>query len=222
MTKGVLIESAYLNIMGGELSQDANVRREDLNAYLPTAVARAWTQEMFANRAEARAEVSVNGFSSFAPGPEFYKEVSITPTKNAVTCLYDVRLPKLLDLPNNWNVLGARSVASYNTDFIRVNSYRDAIGLDGIGPVFYWIVNDGISFKAIFGELPAPVQDVVFTIAISPEALSMTDEVPYPPSVLNTTINMLVAYFRSQRGTPADSKLDGSDINDSPMPMGRK
>jgi len=222
MTKGVLIESAYLSIMGGELTQDANVRREDLNAYLPTAVARAWKQEMFGDRAEARAEVSVNGFGSFSPSPEFYSEVVITPVKNDVTCAYSATLPKLLDLPNNWNVLNARPVASFDIDYIRVTSHRDAIGLEGLGPVFYWVTNTASRTVANFVDLPVPIQDIVFTVAISPEALALTDEVPYPPSVLNTAINMMVAYFRQQRSVPADAELDGNDINDSPMPMGRK
>lgn len=216
MTKGELIEVAYINIMGGELTQDANVRREDIEYYLPTAVAVALKNSMFQDRAEARAELSVSGFSSFTPSPEFYKEYKATPKKDDINCEYQVFLPALLDLPNNWNVINAYPASGTVSDYIRVPARRDLIGLDNLGPVFYYLTNNGAGTKAVFPVLPEPVSDIVFTIAISPEALEMTDQMYLPPSVENTVIRILEDHFRQQRFNPADPLMDGNDINDSP------
>lgn len=214
MTKAEIIDQAWIQVMGGVLTQDANVKRVDIENLLPPVMAMVMTNAVFQGRAEARAELSVRSIGSYAPAIEYYKEVVVTPVLDEQTCVYCADLPKLLDLPNMWNTINARPIKSFSVDLIRVQSHASLIGAPETPQMFYWITSRGNGQKAWFPNLLEPVQDIVITAVVSPDALEGTDEVPCPPSVESQIIAMLVQTYRQQRGFPGDTILDDKDIND--------
>lgn len=217
MTKAEVVDLALLNLLGGKLTADANVYRVDLEAFLPAVVAEAMKMEAYERRAEARAELAVNGFKTVFPPLEFYKEVGVTPIKDTVSCKYYAILPALVDLPNGWNVMAVRPGASFDTDFIRLNSFQEFLGAEDIPQPFFWVSNSASGVTAYFANMPLPVQNIVFMLAVSPTALEDDERLPLPLSVEYKIVPMLEAYFRRQRMTPADALLDHADVNEQQL-----
>lgn len=215
MTKGEIIDQAFIQVTGGVLSQDSNVKRFEIANMLPPVMADMMKQAQYRDRAEARAEMAMTRMGpSYAPPLEYYKELVVTPVKDEVTCQYYLPLPKLLDLPYNWNVANVRVSGSFMVDVIRAKNHSELIGLPNIGQMFYWVVNEGYGHKMWLSMVNLPVQPLVVTAVVSPDALEDDDEVPCPPSVEHSVISLLVDRYRAQRGMPADSVVDDSDINE--------
>lgn len=214
MTKAEIIDQVFIQVLGGVLTQDANVKRAEIENMLPPVMAAVMTNAQYQGRAEARAEYAATRLGSYAPAQEFYKVVEVTPVRDENTCRYYAVLPKLLDLPNNWNVSNVRVKASFDTDIVRVRSHSDLLGIPNTGQKFYWVVNEGHGHKMWFSDLNVPVQNLIVTAVVSPDALEMTDEVPCPPSVEAEVVSLLVQTFRNQRTMPADDVTDDNDINE--------
>ena len=215
MTKGEIIEQAYIQILGGVLSQDSNVKRVDIENLLPSVMALSMTNAQYQGRAEARAEAAAKGYGSYTPPIEYYKDLVLSPIIDEHTCKYYIDLPKLLDLPNNWNITTVRPKHSFSAEFIRVRSSSELIGAPITGQYFFWVTNYLHGHRMWLSSVSIPIQDVVVTAAVSPSALQDDDEVPCPPSVEQNIVAILVQTYRQQRGTPGDPVLDDKDINDA-------
>lgn len=205
MTKEYIIEQAYIQILGGILHRDSNVERVDIENLLPPVMAQMFTNAVFQGKADSRNDYAASGFGSYTPPIEFYKEVVLTPVLDENTCVYYVQTPKLLDLPNMWNITTVRPKGSFNVDIIRVRSHSELIGAPATGQGFYWVTNNNGTHKLWLPNIGLPVQDIVVTAVISPDALEYTDEVPCPPSVEAAIIPILVETFRAQRATPSET-----------------
>lgn len=217
MKKGEAIDTILIQVNGGTLSQDSNVMRADIAAYLPAAIAAAAKMDAIQKRQEARADATVTGLYSYFPSTEFYSEVVRTPVLDSVTGKYYIEMPDLLDLPNGWNTMGARPVGSFSVDYIRLSNPSSLIGVDYMSQSFFWIIKNGKQLRMYFSTLPFPIQDVAVQAALSPMAQEDDDELNISPGMEDFVIQSAVNFFRGQRTIPADPILDDKDVNDMGM-----
>lgn len=214
MTKEEIIDQVFIQVTGGVLSTDSNVKRFEIENLLPPVLAKMITEHQFRARAEARQEFVVSRTGSYSPPIEFYRKVELTPVKDEDTCEYYAVLPKLLDLPNNWNVAQVRYKKTLSADFIRLRSLGESIGLPETAQGFFFLESENGGHRMWLKGAALPTQNIVVHAVVSPDALEYTDELPVPPSVEADVVSLLVQAYRNQRTMPGDPTLDDTDIND--------
>jgi hypothetical protein len=215
MTRGELTELILLAMVGGKLTNDSNVKREEINVFLPAALATASRDAIFEQRAQARADLAAGVLSSFDNDPAFYKPFTATPVKDDTNGFYYIVLPQLMALPHNWETRTAYIQKNPAAPFVKMMGATAFAGaeryLNGISG--YW-VEYGIAPKMYFTSMPYPICPVIAEIVQSPEGLGQDDTLPYPDAVIEKSIRYAERHFGIQVSRPADNRSDNKDVNE--------
>jgi hypothetical protein len=216
MTKANAIDVVLLYALGGKLSQDANVKRVDIEAYFDVAMAAAVKAGVFDGIA---AERNYSGSAAVLPNygvtSQIYSPYEAIPVKDPVTGLYILKLPRVLALDNDWAIQAAFPDKG-NDPYIRMRSRFSMNGVEGIMGAngFYSVEYTNNGPVLYFQNLPLPVCQVRCLIAKAPSAIADDDELPYEDSVVMKAIEVAKAHFQGQRSIPADGLADTKDVNE--------
>lgn len=207
MTRGEIIEICLLRINGGTLNSEASVHREDIRAYLPSAVNYALTASYnIGIRAEGIRDISGLFWGSFY-------DLAITrtePRKPRIT------LPKgTIALPRNQ---GIRRIVD---DCDQVYTPLQDGDLHSIE--YMQNVLSGSNFFRLFPtyiELytlnPLVTKINELNMITRTEDLLDTDILPIPAGMEDTVIDLCYDKFSPQRRNPADKLNNTVDLNAQP------
>lgn len=207
MTKGAVIDLILLNVLGGKLSDDANVQRGEVDAYLDIAYA-------MAAKAVVVESLSLQGASQM--GAAFNTVLSPftgTPTKDSDRDLWRLDLPRVLPVEGNDGVVIVYPQKNPSMPYLRMDnaiSYAGASHLGDLMPSFH--VESNVVW---FHNYPMPVHPVVAMICPSVSAQEDTDELAYPEGITARALQYAEAWFRKQRETMADPTSNDKDLNEA-------
>lgn len=199
MTKGQLIEQVYLRVIGGVNSQDANVERVDIAAYVASAI--KWYHRKYYY--EYKQLEGVYGYDE--AGLVTYK---ITAVKDAERPDFHVaNLPvKPLELPGGYAVDTVVPIEGI-TPFIRVRGQNWLLGMSRMPDVVCWWLEK----EKIYLYNAGKTCDLIVRAIPDPSDLSDEDEVGLPAGGDLEVVNLAVEFFTGQRSMPADINADGTD-----------
>jgi len=218
MTKANAIDLILLYVLGGKLSQDANVKRVDIEAYFDVAMATAVKSGVFDGIA---AERNYSGSAAVLPNygvtSSIYSPFVGVPTKDADSGLYKLQLPKVLALDNDWAIQSVFPEKG-KSPYIRMRSRFSMLGVEYLmGGYPYFYVEYQSSGPALYIlNISEPVCAVRCLIAQAPSTLDNDTELPYEDSIVAKAIDMAKQHFQGQRSIPADDLANTKDINEQP------
>lgn len=211
MTIGEAVDLILIHVDGGHLTQDSNVLRADIRAYLPAAINYFTVAEMRMRRAEARGDSFIP--SNWSDG-SFFGIYTLTPV-NSEYGWY-------VDLPGHivslFNARGLESVYPIKAPlmpFIRMSNPSELAGAEQImGPnVFYYPETAGEVTRLRLLNFSGSACDVIVRAMLDISALSDDSPLPVPAGVDMAVVDKCVQHFAAQRMSPADIALDGNDLN---------
>lgn len=208
MTKGEAIESIYINVIGGKLSDDVNIQREDINIYFSAAVNTAIVTKIRLDRREAQQDTLMSKSLS----SDYIKtyRLSVVPSNEKIRDVH-IKLPiRTQALDGN---AGIQSVSDINRDFFyeKMGSLQQTRGIEDVLPPFFWHESiDGDEYILI-RKASFLVKEVFVRLVPAIEDLEEDDQLPIPPGMETDIIEMCIAYFRKQRHDGADYKIDDKD-----------
>lgn len=211
MTVGEAIDLILLNVTGGHMTQDANVLRADIRAYLPSAISYFTVMEMRLRRAEG---ISENGSPSVWSDGSFFGTYTLTPTASGSRWYVD--LPgHVLSLFNARGVESVTPAASPTRPYVRISNPQQLAGIDDMlgSQVYYYPETSGEATRLWLINYASPVCDLTVRALLNVDNLADTAPLPVPAGVDMQVINKCVGYFNQQRMTPADTALDANDLN---------
>ena len=216
MTIGEAIDLVHIAVTGGHLTQDSNVMRADICAYLPSAINYFNVMAMRERRNELRGEES----GTWSDG-SFYGVYTLTPALDMTTDQWYVDLPgAIMSLPKGRGIDGIWPIKNPRSPFIYIPSPQALAGAWGImgDNVFYYLQKNGDATRVYF------INPTAFTCDLTARALlegascmNDGDPLPCPPEAQMLIIDKCVQHFMQQRGFPADTAKDDRDINQNQM-----
>lgn len=215
MTVGKAIDLVHIAVTGGHLTQDSNVMRADICAYLPAALNYYNVAAMRERRAELRGEDG----GTWSDG-SFYGVYTLTPALDSTTSQWYVDLPgAIISLPRNRGIEGIWPIKNPTAPFIPAPSPQALAGAWGIlgDNVFYYLQQNAGATRVFFINANAFTCDLTVRALLNSGCLNDDDLLPCPPEVAIMVVDKCAEYFRQQRGTPADNAKDDRDINQNQM-----
>lgn len=214
MTKGELIESVLITINGGDLSDDNDFRREDIEAMLNAAIAESIESYQRGRRQERIQDIRLMG----GEGPEespFLVTMEYTPVKHpARTDLHYIDLPfRVQSFVGGGldDVFPAVGFASY----VKVSSRRQISGIPSVGmqATFFWTETaDDRKTEVLLYNLGEPVCSHYVRVAVDPAQQDYDDELLLPAGVEMDVIRKLTAHFLQVMQLPGEEEND--DVQD--------
>ena len=210
MTKGELIDSVLIAINGGDLSDDNDFRREDVEVLIGPAIAKAVTDQQRIDRQERLREIRLLG-GARVDDKQFLVTLNYTPAKHPQrTDLY------YIDLPFRIQSIGGEGLedlfpAVGNASYIRVASRRQVIGIPetGLQATFFWheIGPDRMS-EIYMLNLGEPVCSHYIRVAIDPSQQSDDEELLIPAGMEMDIITMIKNHFLQLIEIPGEEEND--------------
>jgi hypothetical protein len=220
MTIGQAIDLVHIAVTGGHLTQDSNVMRADICAYLPSALNYFNVVAMRERRKELRGEDAGGSWSDGS----FYGVYTLTPALDSTTNQWYIDLPGvIISLPRNRGIDGIWPVKNQTAPFIPAPSPQALAGAWGIlgDNVFYYLQREGEATRVYFINANSFTCDVTVRALLTPDCMNEDDLMPCPPEVEMMVIDKCVQHFIQQRTIPADNGKDDRDINQGqPTPAG--
>jgi hypothetical protein len=217
MTKAEAVDIILLYVVGGKLSQDANVRRAEINVYLDKALASAIKAGVFEGMVgERQLSASSAILPNYGPMSPIYSPFTGTPEKDTVTGLYKLQLPKVIPLDNDWAVRMAYPEKASNNPYIRMRSPFEMNGAENMmgDKGFYYIEYQNAGPVLWFVNMAMPVCEATVLLAKSVESLGDDELLPYPGDIIMNAIEISKRHFVGQRQMPADDTGNIKDINE--------
>ncbi len=204
MTKEFFIEQVFIAASGGKLSADNNIRREDIEAYVPAAVNAVILQEFYERRNQAREDRQ----EFFTGREDVDASMFQTFTVPVETGGYATLPSKLMAIP-----FGRGFDAVYqdiDNPFVRVKSPNEVAGLPSGDVVFFWQDGQRITFK----NLDCTGCDVTVRMVPDASGLSATDELPIPFGKEAMALDLAKRWFFDQLRIPINEINDNKpDVN---------
>lgn len=213
-TKEQLIDQVLINVSGGELSDDVNVWREDIEAFVPAAIAAALVEDL---QFRLERESLQNRRMGVNIMPKAGSEYTLTYLLDVLfdedrTLHYILPPGRLLKLPGE---SGLSQVVPLNgRPATIVRGQGETIGLEEVGQVFAWVEHYKDEDRIILYNHSPTVKQVLLHAIIGPGDLNDDDILPLPDHLETRVLEFCTAFFREQRGMPADPKLDNTDVNE--------
>lgn len=202
MIQGVAIDLILLRVNGGELSDEGAVQRSDIRAFLPIAINYATQKAYYINRREEGDRDFPSNFYGTFSGLAINK----TTTPPTIT------LPKaIVSLPSNQGIryvmddCGNTYTPLNDADMTMINYYGNIFSEER----FYR--RTGLVIQLYNMPKLALTSNVV--AMADPTTFTDDTELPIQAGMETDVIEMTVAHFREQRGTPADVIVDDKDVN---------
>lgn len=203
LTKKQLIELVYLNVSGGKLSSDVNVKRVDINFYFPVAYNYAVLYDYYERHNLMVSEMRNMGFSQEGKIlGELLITYPVTAQKDTSRNLDYIVLPKkLMTLPAG---RGLDSLFGGDPEslFVKVTGQSDVIGLEPPGSGFFWFEKcpseDRVYIKGLHGT------DCTLYLRMLADAgdIGLNDEISFPSGREQMIIDKMVEFFAKERGLP--------------------
>jgi len=222
MTVGQAIDLVHLAVTGGHLTQDSNVQRADICAYLPSAISYFTTLAIRERRAEMRQNELPGG--PWSDG-SFYADYTVTPVKDTTTSLYYADLSgSVMSLPSLRAIESVYYAKNPTSPFIQLASPQALAGAWGImgDNVFFYTGQgtDGATRLWLLNYSAVGSCDVVVRALLTADCLSDDAPMPCPAEVEMMVIDKCVQHFGGQRGMPADNAKDDRDLNQDNQAQG--
>lgn len=208
MTKGEVIDLILLSVNGGKLSDDANVQRGEIAAYMNIAFATAAKAMVVGDRALAMRQqpyLAGAGFSAL------YKPYIATPVKDESRGLHVVDLPDTASSSDMDGVGVIYPIKNPSAPYIRMLTAIGHAGMPALAAFPSFHVEDG---KVFFHNLALPVGQLVINHMPGVVGLGDDDAIPYSDEVIGLAIQAAESWFRRQRETRADDVSDDKDLNE--------
>lgn len=209
MNKGNFIESVFIEVNGGTLSDSSAVRREDISAYLPIAVNYA----MAAGYNNTLKQENSRDISGAFTGSFF--DLPIIRTANRTP---HVVLPKgTVALARDQGIryindgCGGSYTPLMDADRHTVNYYKNLLPKEK----FFRLTPKWID---LFNINPLMETLKQLDMIVRTEDLDDTDELPLHAGVEILAMEQCIQKFGRQRQNPSDKKIDAIDINTIPQP----
>lgn len=213
MTVGEAIDLILINITGGHLTQDSNVHRAEIRAYIPVVIEYLIGEKRRADIREAR----MSGRPIPPLSSDFFGVYDI-PVKKDGTGYYADLPGRVVTTPY---LASVQSVSIKGSDYsvpplIRLSSPEEAYGLPFVGATsFYYIeaTTDGASRVRLI-NFSASNCNLIVRAMLSSEIVANDDQpLPVPGELRMLVIDKCVEFFRAQIGTPADQTKDDQGQN---------
>ena len=212
MKKGELLESVFLNVNGGQLSADTNVRREDINAMLAPAINFVILKE---TRVRKRENSQFGWGGNTSMDSEFLATFTL-PVK------YDDQRGKRYIEPNvklspldSNRGIDTISPIKGEYDFKRLKNEFEDVGMNHLFPntTRFWFEYIGVSQRIYFKNLPMSVQMLNLRAVAKAGDLNDDDELPLPSGTEIQVLELLTAWFTGQKMMPDDYSADNRDTS---------
>lgn len=197
MQKGVLIELVLQRVSGGIVNQDTSrqVRREDIEAYLPASINYAITKQYYINKREDGESTIPNDFIS-----TYYVDVQYDQRRD----IYYSMLPtQLISMDKN---RGLRSISPIKGDDQFIEARFEARKHDSYysgstaQSTIYRLIGDRVDYD----NISPSVTEVVIRMVSSIGSLNDEDEVPLPSGTEVEVIQICSEFFLGQRSAQPD------------------
>ncbi len=213
-TKKSLADQVLIAVLGGKLTEDANVWFEDIAAYIPAAISFVLQQDID-ERIERESLQQRRMRSNIMPvvNNEYTFVYDLVVLHDDARDLHFMNLPgKLIKLSST---KGISQIVPYNgVPLTIVKNQGETIGLENIGQAFAWIeYYTNVDKVMIQGHRPA-VTNLLVHAAIDPADMNDSDPLPIPQHLELKVVEICVSFFTKQRGIPADPVADNSDVNE--------
>jgi hypothetical protein len=201
MLQGVAVDLISIRVNGGQLTDDGDVLRDDIRAYLPVAYNLVTSKAYYLNRQQ-------EGDRDFPSS--FYGTYTCTITQN--NGIGTITFPKtVVPLPSNQGIRYV--IDNCGNTYTPLN--------DGEVPMinFYKTQFPNIRFYRRTGmvaqlwNLSPLATSVNVVILVAPENFADTDDLPIQAGLEQEFLDICIAHFSAQRQTPADKTVDSSDVN---------
>jgi hypothetical protein len=196
MTKGEIVESVLLAASGYRLSQDIPVRREDIKALLPEAMAYAiekWNNNSLRSKFQELQIIGAHEHSF-----DFLTTIEVMPTLDAARGYYYVELPQRV-----LNIRGSSGIQqlfpAQGLGYVKVSSRQSIIGIEHC-QTFYWHESFGGKSRLYIFNIGLPVCIHYAQYLFNPADLKDDDEVPLPSGTGFEVVSLLTEFFVKRRG----------------------
>ena len=207
-TKSQAIEQVYLKVNGGKTTQQATVKREDIELYLMAAVAFVWGQDM-KERVQQAILYKRLGMESSVSFDDIRTTEYITPQYDKRKDEHYIEVGEIntVNGMQTWDLLPVQGFY----DIKKVNSRSDLSGLDDVvdGIVFaYYITNPTARIYIV--NLPRTCE-LEFTRNVDFSAIGDDEALPVPDDKQKLVIDYCVEYFTGQKLMPDDKQINNED-----------
>jgi hypothetical protein len=213
MTVGEAIDLVLLNVTGGHLTQDSNVQRAEIRAYIPVVIEYLIGEKRRADLREAR----MNAKPAPPLSSDFFGVYDIPVSSDASGYFAD--LPgKVVTVPYLSSV---QSVSIKGADYsvpplIRLTSPQEVYGLPSVGSTSFYFVEptEGGSSRIRLINFSASGCNLIVRAMLSSDSITDDNQpLPVPGELRMLVVDKCVEFFRAQMGMPADQAKDDQGIN---------
>ena len=211
MTRKEAVDLVLLAVLGGKLSDDANVQRAEVEAYMNVAYAGAIKAVVVDGQALQSSPKTGSAQLGSALN-NLYKPHVGTPEKDDDRNMWKLVLPGVLPLPGSSGVSIVYPQKNPNLPYMRFDNAIAAAGaahITSVMPAFH-VEEATIWFHAY----PLPVHPVVAMCCPSIDTFGADEELPFPKEVDGVALKLATDWFRDQRQTMADNISDDKDLNE--------
>jgi hypothetical protein len=213
MKKGALVDSVYINLSGGKLSDDVHVQREDIATYLPAAISWAIVKK---DRMDKR-EFAIDGILNNSVSADLTHTYCVEEIKeDCKRGLMYIDLPVPIQaLDNNRGVVSMFPTKG-ETSFRKVGGPNHFQG-EGMkmalsAVTIFWYEKSTDGDKIYIKNLSPFVKAVNVQLVPSIPELDDDDTLPIPAGMEVEIIDLCIQYFRMQvYGGEADYIVDNKD-----------
>jgi len=192
----------FVALSGGKLSADNNIRREDIEPYLPVAINAVALDDFYERRNLARAEE--NPFIGREDlGAEAFQSITLVPQDSGG--LKFVTIPKPIDIP--YGRAFDMVYCDMDAPFVRIKSPAEVAGFPTNGIVYFWHEGDKLWIK---GQECSDCS-VTVRMSISPESIPHNAELPIPFGKEEQVIKKILWFFGIQLQMPVNLINDNQE-----------
>lgn len=207
ITKTEAIDLILLNVLGGKLSDDANVQRGEVDAYMDIAYGLAIKNVVVEQQLSEKTLSQLGAAFNHVMVP-----YTGTPTKDEARSLWRLDLPAILPAAGNDGVGMVYPEKNPSMPYVRMDnaiSFAGSPQLLSIMPSFH--VEGSIVWLHAYSM---PVHPLIAMICPSVSLMDPEEEIKYPDAVTGNALKIAVEWFRGQRETLADPISNDKDLNE--------
>ena len=210
MTKGEFVESIYINISSGKLSDDIHLQRVDISTYLPVAINWAIQKKHREDKRDARMDGIINNNVSADLTYTYHIEDIKKDCKRGLDYV-DLPVP-IQALDNNRGIVSMFPTKG-GESFRKVGGPNHFQYLDRVygGVTLFWYEQSTEGDRIYIKNLSPSVTSVNVQLVPSIGDLSDEDTLPIPAGYELDIMNLCIQYFRQQRLGPVNYDPDNKD-----------
>lgn len=210
MTKAEITDSVLLRLSGGRMSNDVDVRREDIAVLVDGAIAEVLKEQADEEKNKDITRLRYLGHKGNDPITYYAVTKRLTPQLDSDRDQYYIDLGgRVFVGAGRTGVAGIKPLKG--SKVYKPASSAAAISAipENMGLVFYWIETvDGNSYL-YFNTLSTPVCEHLIQVYVSPSDLGAEDQLPVPEYILLEVVRRLTRFFSQEH--PQDQEMTDTD-----------